>query len=397
MPTATATAAKSAKSTPERPSDAEVRAARLAALGNALAAAAVGVLIGAWWVLRTTWPRLVPVYWAAAELAAVVIADWLGVRWTAVALAAAIVTAIAGAWTSRSFPVRLYRLAVTAVFGLFAAATVAAGPGALASHPTWTVFGPSLAAALLGWPWWHHLRYRTVDTPDATDGEQLKDLTDEWKARWRDEVVEHGVCAGTQVIKAVSPRPGVTEAVIRLSPGVRKRELMKKGPDVEVALDLADGAVGWRSTGRAAKVRVVIVEVSYIHDGVPWTGTTYNEGYATPLAGVNPLASPRLSETKWRSIDEGPRRAGAGGSGGHRDRRRDESSAVSARLDLRPCLSRTDSRRPCLAAPVVHDRDISGSARGPGRAGCAEPHAHRDRRHDRHDEGESWSAADFRP
>ncbi|HWH00054.1 MAG TPA: hypothetical protein VNV66_12215 [Pilimelia sp.] len=46
---------------------------------------------------------------------------------------------------------------------MLALATVAAGSGALSAHPTATVSGPVLVAAVLGWPWWHHLRYRRTD------------------------------------------------------------------------------------------------------------------------------------------------------------------------------------------------------------------------------------------
>ena len=154
-------------------------------------------------------------------------------------------------------------------------ATTAAGPDTLATHPTAAVFAPALAAAVLGWPWWHHLRHRRVPQPQP---QPLADITERWTGRWQREVVEQGVCTGTTLVKAVEPRPGVTEAVIRLAPGTKPKAILGTGPDIEVALDLDEGAVGWRRTGKAAKISLIIVERSYIADGVPWTGPTYRDG-----------------------------------------------------------------------------------------------------------------------
>lgn len=256
----------------------QVRAARAARL----AAVAAVPLLGAGWLLRRTWRRLLPGWWAAGELAVAWVAGPLGVSpvTTAVAVAAGAVTAVA--WPARSRPVRTWRAGIVAVLGGFAVATVAAGgPG---THPTLFVFGPALAAAVLGWPWWHHLRHTPqadavpvaeVAAP-ATPGPDP--LTEHWARRWHAEVVDQGVCAGTTLVKAVAPRTGVTEGTVRLAPGTKPAQILRSGPDVEVALQLDEGAVGWRSTGKAAMRVVVMVETSYIAGGVPWTGPTYHRG-----------------------------------------------------------------------------------------------------------------------
>lgn len=249
----------------------QVRSERLALLWAGL----VAPFIGAMWLIHRTWLRVFPFYWALGAVAASALAGWLGLQWTLVALAGLAVTAAAAAWRGR-LAVRIYRGAVFAVFAAFAAVTVAVG--GIAAHPTMAVFGPTLAAAVLGWPWWHHLRSRAVDTaPQAPVLQPDEILTAYWRDRWATEVVAQDVCKGTRLVAASSPRPGVIEAVIRITSG-RTQAIMRQGNDVEVQLDLAEGAVGWRSTGRAAKVQIVIVEKSQIDRGVQWRGPTYANG-----------------------------------------------------------------------------------------------------------------------
>lgn len=240
------------------------RAADVAAVGG-LAAAAGFV------AFRRTRRRLLPIYWAGSELAVAGIARGWSVRWTAVVLAAALVTTLAGVWRARSFPVRLYRLAVAGAFGLLAVVTAALG---FSGHLMLTLFGPTLAAVLLGWPWWYELRSRrAVKLAVPATG-----LAEYWRERWRTEVVERGICAGTRLSRPRFPRPGVMEADIILDPGTRPSMVVNKGPEVEVCLDLNLGSVGWRTTERAAKVELIVVERSHIEEGVPWTGPTYDGG-----------------------------------------------------------------------------------------------------------------------
>ncbi|GAB3866349.1 hypothetical protein GCM10029963_78630 [Micromonospora andamanensis] len=208
----------------------------------------------------------------------------LGLSWQTVALLALAIAATAAGWRARSRAVRMWRAAIAVVLGTVAVATVAAGgPAAMAAHPVATIFLPTLFGVLLGWPWWYHLRTRPPQdepAPVATGMPTtvVDPLTDQWSRRWRTEVIGEGVCAGTTLVKATEPRPGVTEALIRLAPKTKPGPLFKSGPDVEVALDLDEGAVGWRSTGKTAWLRVIIVERSYIGDGVPWHGPTYEGG-----------------------------------------------------------------------------------------------------------------------
>ncbi|SCL43803.1 hypothetical protein GA0070606_0004 [Micromonospora citrea] len=263
----------------------EVRADRLAALGRALSALLAIVAYGVGWLVRRSWRRLFPCYWVLAELAVAWMAGPLGLSWQTVAILALAIAATAAGWRARSRTVRAWRATIAVVLGVFAVATVAAGgSAAMAAHPTLTMFGPTLAGAVLGWPWWYHLRQRpsqpepqqapvVVDAPPTVDP-----LTAHWQQRWQQEVVGQGVCAGTTLTRAANPRPGVTEALVRLAPGTKPAPLFKSGPDVEVALDLDEGTVGWRSTGKTARLQVIIVERSYILDGVPWTGPTYHDG-----------------------------------------------------------------------------------------------------------------------
>ncbi|GAA2532256.1 type IV secretory system conjugative DNA transfer family protein [Pilimelia columellifera] len=244
-------------------------------LGRAFAAGIVAIVVAAGWALRRTWARLAPAYWAGAELAVVAVASWLHLKWTLVGLLALTVAGIAAGWPARNTVVRLYRALVAGALAVYATATVAAGPDTLTAHPTLAVFGPCLLAAVLGWPWWHHLRGRAnavvIAAPQA-------DLTARWVARWQNQILAQALCAGTRVEQAVHPRPGVTELVIRLAPGTKRKPLLTSGPDIEVALDLNDGSVGWRRTRKAAVLQLAIVEQSYIEHGVAWTGATYTDG-----------------------------------------------------------------------------------------------------------------------
>jgi len=245
------------------------------ALGRAFAAGIVAIVVAAGWVLRKTWARLVPAYWAGAELAVVAAASWLHLKWTLVALVALVIAGVAAGWQARNIVVRLYRALVAGALAVYATATVAAGPDVLTTHPTLAVFGPCLLTAVLGWPWWHHLRGRT--TTPIIEAPQV-DLTARWAARWQTQIITQNLCTGTRVEQANRPRPGVTELVIRLAPGTKRKPLLSSGPDIEVALDLNDGSVGWRRTRKAAVLNLAIVEQSYIENGVAWTGTTYTDG-----------------------------------------------------------------------------------------------------------------------
>lgn len=261
----------------------EIRADRLAALGRALSAVVAVAAYAVATVVKRSWRRLLPFYWVAASCALSWVSGPLGLSWQTVALLTMAIAATAAGWRARSRTVRAYRAAIAVVLGGFAVATVAAGgPAALAAHPTLTIAVPTLVGVVLGWPWWHHLRQRPtpgpVLEPVAVESPVADELTVRWQRRWQDEIVCQGVCEGTTLVKAVEPRPGVTEALIRLAPNTRPGPLFKSGTDVEVALDLDEGAVGWRSTGRTARLRVILVEQSYIAGGVPWTGPTYNGG-----------------------------------------------------------------------------------------------------------------------
>jgi hypothetical protein len=262
----------------------EIRADRAAAVGRALTALLAVTAYALAWIVRRSWRRLLPAYWVAAELALSWVAGPLGLSWQTVGILALAIAATAAGWRARSRTVRAWRAAIVVVLGGYAVATVAAGgPAALAAHPTLTIAVPTALGAVLGWPWWHHLRHHApapAPAPVVIDepAEVADPLTAHWERRWQSEVVGQGVCAGTTLVKAIEPRPGVTEALIRLAPGTKPGPLFKSGPDVEVALDLNEGAVGWRSTGKTARARVILVERSAIAGGVPWTGPTYQAG-----------------------------------------------------------------------------------------------------------------------
>ncbi|TDB80174.1 type IV secretory system conjugative DNA transfer family protein [Micromonospora sp. KC721] len=264
----------------------EIRADRAAKFGRALTALLAVTAYAVSWIIKRSWRRLFPFYWVLAELVVASVAGPLGVSWQTVAILALAIAATAARWRARSRAVRAWRAAVAVVLGGSAVATVAAGgPAALAAHPTATIAVPTLLGAVLGWPWWYHLRQRPPQpepepTPVMVDAPVpvVDPLTAHWQQRWQHEVVAEGVCAGTTLVKADSPRPGVTEALVRLAPGTKPGPLFKSGTDVEVALDLNEGTVGWRSTGKTAWLRVILVEQSHIADGVPWTGPTYANG-----------------------------------------------------------------------------------------------------------------------
>ena len=274
------------------------RADRARKLGMLLVAAVAGIVLLARWLVRKTWRRLMPCYWIVAELAIVWLSGPMGIPAGTVGLAIVIALVTAAAWPARSWAVRGWRTSIVAVLGTFAVATTAAGgPAALAAHPTLTVFGPTLAGIVLGWPWWQHLRHLTpVDEPIEFEPEPampqapvVDELTAYWTRRWEQEVVNEGVCGGTRVLQATIPREGVTEVTLKLSAGqgMKPSAIMKKGPEVETALELNEGAVGFQSTGKASRVRCVLVERSYVAAGVPWTGPTYRDGRCQILTYVD--------------------------------------------------------------------------------------------------------------
>ncbi|KXK59802.1 hypothetical protein AWW66_22270 [Micromonospora rosaria] len=259
----------------------EVRAARLALLVSLL-----GTLVLAFgWFFRRSWRRLLPVYWVLAGLALAWVSGPLGIAWGTIAVAVLAMTAVAVCWPARSRAVRAWRATIVVALGAVAAGTAAAGgPDAMAAHPMATIFLPTLLGAVLGWPWWHHLRQHPVAAPvmpessDAPVIPTVDPLTAHWARRWQTEVVDARVCEGTTLVHATSPRAGVTEAIVRLAPGTRPKQIIRTGPDVEVAMDLDEGAVGWRTTGKTARLQVILVEQSYVAGGVPWTGPTYADG-----------------------------------------------------------------------------------------------------------------------
>ena len=278
---------------------AEQRSARARALGMLLAAAVVSVTLAIRWVVCKTWRRLLPCYWVAAELALAWLSGPMGIPTGTIALGVAAALVTATVWPARSRVVRMWRAGIVTVLGAFAITTTAAGgPVAMDAHPTLTLFGPVLAGMLLGWPWWHHLRQpTTVDAQPVAEAQpqsQSDELTAHWARRWEREVIAEGVCEGTRVVRASSPREGVTEAILQLSAGkgMKPSAIMKKGPEVEVALHLDEGAVGWQSTGKAALVRVVLVEMSYVAEGVPWTGPSYRDGRCRIITYVDGSAGP---------------------------------------------------------------------------------------------------------
>jgi hypothetical protein len=274
------------------------RAHRARKLGMLFAALLAGVVLAIRWLVRKTWRRLLPLYWIGAELGIVWVSRPMGITARTVAVAVVALLVTAAAWPARSRLVRLWRAAIVAVLGTFAVATTAAGgPAALSVHPTLTVFLPTLAGIVLGWPWWHHLRQAAAPAelepilpePVGPAAPVVDELTARWIHRWDQEVVGEGVCGGTRVLQAEVPRDGVVQLTLKLSAGqgMKVAAIMKKGPEVETALELDEGAVGFQSTGKASRVRCVLVERSYVAAGVPWTGPTYRNGRCMILTYVD--------------------------------------------------------------------------------------------------------------
>lgn len=270
------------------------RAARAAKLGALLVAAVAAVVLLVRWLVRRTWRRLFPLYWAAAGLGLAWLSGPMGVSAGTVGLVVAIALAAAALWPARSWAVRGWRAGIVLVLGGSAVATTAAGgPAAMAAHPTLAVFVPTLSAVLLGWPWWHHLRQAAPPAEVQVQAQparpQADPVTADWAARWEHKVIGAGVCAGTRLVHAVTPREGVTEVVLQLLPGrgMKPAAIVKKGPEVEVALDLPEGGVGFQATGKASRVRCTLTERSYVAGGVAWTGPTYRNGRCQILTYVD--------------------------------------------------------------------------------------------------------------
>ncbi|WP_430787077.1 ATP-binding protein [Actinoplanes sp. G11-F43] len=283
-------------STTKQPSIGEVRTRRARKLGMLSVAGVAGIVLALRWAVRKTWRRAFPLYWVGAELGLVWLSGPLGIPAGTVGLAALIALITAVVWPARSRLVRAWRAAIVLVLGAFAVASVAAGgPAALTAHPFLTGFLPLLAAMALGWPWWHHLRSDQPVLPEpepelqAAPRNEIDPLTAHWMRRWDHEVVASGVCAGTQVLRAIEPRAGVTDLILKLIPGrgVTPASLMKKGGEVEVALELDENTVGFSSTGKAARIRCSLTQRSYIAGGVPWTGPTMRDGQCVILTYVD--------------------------------------------------------------------------------------------------------------
>jgi len=282
-------------STNKQPTIGEVRTRRAAQLGMLVVAAITGIVLAVRWVIGKSWRRLFPLYWVGAELTLVWLSGPLGVPTGTIGLAALIALLTTAVWPARSRVVRGWRAAIVAVLGCFGVATVAAGgPTALHTHPVWTVFAPLATGMLLGWPWWHHLRQAPPAAvceaaPEIPPQREVDPLTADWTRRWERDVVGVGVCVGTRVIRATEPRDGVTDLIVQLMPGrgVTPTAIIKKGPEVEVALDLGENTVGFSSTGKAAKVRCSLTQRSYIAAGVPWAGPTMREGRCEILTYVD--------------------------------------------------------------------------------------------------------------
>ncbi|GIF08871.1 type IV secretory system conjugative DNA transfer family protein [Actinoplanes siamensis] len=285
--------------TNKAPTVGEVRADRARTLGMWLVAAVAGVVLALRWTVRKTWRRAFPIYWAGVELGLVWVSGPLGIPAGTVGLLVLAALVTAGAWRARSWAVRAWRAGIVAVLGAFAVAGVAAGgPAALHAHPVWTVFGPLLAATVLGWPWWHQLRQPSTVEPDPEPEPepefepvvpQIDPLTEYWMRRWDAEVTGVGVCTGTRVARAVQPRDGVTELLLQLIPGrgVTSDAIVKRGPEVEVCLDLDASSVGFATTRKASQVRCSLTHKSYVSNGVAWTGPTYRDGRCEILTYVD--------------------------------------------------------------------------------------------------------------
>lgn len=244
-----------------------IRAQRWGMLTGALTALIVAIS----WIIQKTWRRILPAYWAIT----VILTAWLCIVFhipteTVILVSVGIVLTASG-WKARSTPVRAYRATVATIMCSLTVLIVAMRD--LNSHTTIAVFVPCLMATIVGWPWWHHLRTMVVDESFQID----ESLTEKWSETWR-TVIEPEVLPKTSLMEAYSPRDGVVEAKIRLRIGANRNGVLRSGSDLETALFLNTGTVGWKPTGKTAILRLIMVEKSYIAKGVPWRGPTYNGG-----------------------------------------------------------------------------------------------------------------------
>jgi hypothetical protein len=237
-----------------------------------VAAGLVALLTGAVWVLRRTRRRILPAYWAGSAVVAAAIVEAAGLPLGLVALGVLAAALVAGGWRTGRFEVRVYRVTVAAVFGLWVLNVAAAGSLRIGvAVLPWVTL-------VVGWPWWHWLR--TWAPPVLVEPEPVVDesLTAEWVERWKARVVDEGVCAGTRVEDAASPRRHVVELRLRLSPGSKISEVATQADRVDTALDLNEGSSGFSRTGKAAILTLIIAERSYIADTVPYTGPVVRDG-----------------------------------------------------------------------------------------------------------------------
>lgn len=261
--------------------EADIRSERLGAAWGVLGAAVAALFVGLGWLLRKTWRRLLPIYWSLTTFVVTLVCVRMGFTWRTIAVIAAVVALSAGGWkvntewypaervTQRRREVRLYRLVVVSAYGLWAVGVAMFGFGTLAVNVlAWVITLP------VGWPWWHNLRYHVVDRKPAVDSTVLA----KWQQHWRDQVIANGVAKLTMLVGINFPRPGVTEATLRLLPGAKIVDITRVGPLVETCLDLPEGSIGFRRTGRAAKLKIVIVENSYIDDAIEYPGPTCKDG-----------------------------------------------------------------------------------------------------------------------
>lgn len=235
-----------------------------AAAGRGAGTAATALVVALVWMLKRTWRRMLPVYWATTAWVTAVVLDLLHVSIWAQLASAPVALLIAAGWRARSRWIRCYRATIV---GALAGWALLADP--LSSGPSIQVL--ALGILPIGWPWWRHIRDHQEPEPEV-------DQTDEWVQRWRTDVIDNGVCKNTRLTVAKTVRSGVIEASIRLLPGAKIGEVVKTGPSVETCLDLPEGSIGWRRTGRAAKLQLVIVERSYIQLPVEYHGPTYRDG-----------------------------------------------------------------------------------------------------------------------
>lgn len=228
------------------------------------------ILCGIAWMIKKSFRRLLPIYWAALAWLLALVRVWLHLPAPALTVGVGLLALVAAGWKANSSWVRGWRTGLVTFYGLWAAFATPIGHG-------WSI--PLLAAVTLlpaGWPWWYRLRTRHVE-PEPAPPVRL-DVSDEWIERWKTEVIDQGVCTKTRMSSAAVVRPGVVEASIRILPGGKITEVAKTGPLVETALDMPEGSIGWRRTGRAAWLRLVLVEQSYIAGPVTYRGPSYQDG-----------------------------------------------------------------------------------------------------------------------